>query len=267
MDSFNYHQKQQSTIQTKIPLHKGRDDQNILYISGVALRLSKSHNRDGMEIASIITSQLSVICQDNLLVRIVAPGWIHLELADSFLATWLQHLAIAGLGEDGEIMEQQGVAIIKPSGLFAIQYAHARCCSLILLAQRKGLIQFREALPDNWQSLSLGNLVSAMQIPWVNGEIKLRLNHPAERCLISELIQAVDNLIFPNDSRAMNWEKLGIDLSRAFTDFWSQCRIWGEVKTAFPELTLARLGLVLATQTVLRFLLITKLGSVAPWEL
>ncbi|MBD2251930.1 DALR anticodon-binding domain-containing protein [Nostoc parmelioides] len=265
--SFNYHQEQQSTIKEKIPLYKGRNSQQTLYICGVALRLAKSHNRDPMEIASVITSRLSVICKENLLVRIVSPGWIHLELADCFLAAWLQNLVLGGLGDDQDTKKHERVATINPSRLFAMQYAHARCCSLILLAQREGLIQFREPLPDNWQDRSLGSLVSTMQIPWLNSEAKIRLNHPAESCLISELIQVVDSLIFPDDDKSMNWEKLGSDLSQAFATFWSQCRIWGEVKTMLPELAQARLGLILATQTVLRFLLVTQLGCVAPLEL
>ncbi|ABA21373.1 Arginyl tRNA synthetase anticodon binding protein [Trichormus variabilis ATCC 29413] len=267
VDSFNSHQEQQSTIKAEIPLYKGRDSQRILYICGVALRLAKSHNRDPMEIASVITSRLLDICKENLLVRIVDPGWIHLELADSLLAAWLQNLSLGGLGDDRDTKENERFVTIHPSRLFAMQYAHARCCSLILLAQRGGLILFREPLPDNWQELALGSLASTMQIPWLNGEAKIRLNHPAESCLISELIQVVDSLIFPHDDKVMNWEKLGSDLSQAFGTFWSQCRIWGEVKTTLPEVTQARLGLILATQTVFRFLLVTKLGSVAPLEL
>ncbi|BCL37342.1 hypothetical protein NSMS1_37890 [Nostoc sp. MS1] len=217
-----------------------------------------------MEIAEIITSQVLAICKENLLVRIVAPGWIHLELTDRLLVNWLQHITTVDLPDEEQRELKQ---IINTHCLFAIQYAHARCFSLILLAQREGIIQFNEPLPENWQERSLSGLVSAMQIPWLNSETQLILNHSAERYLISELIGAVDSLIFPQDNKQMNWEKLGLDVSQAFETFWSQCRIWGEVKANCPELTQARLGLVLATQIVLRVLLVTKLGSVAPFEL
>ena len=62
--------------------------------------------------------------------------------------------------------------------LFAIQYAHARCCSLVLLAHREGLIKLREPLSD--VSLAFRNVVSRQQIPWLNCDEKLRLNHPDE---------------------------------------------------------------------------------------
>jgi arginyl-tRNA synthetase len=52
-----------------------------------------------------------------------------------------------------------------------------------------------------------------------------------------------------------------------FLTFYSQCRIWGEVKTATPQLAQARLGLILATQPLLHLLLQDLLGVPAPLEL
>jgi len=52
-----------------------------------------------------------------------------------------------------------------------------------------------------------------------------------------------------------------------FSRFAHGCRIWGEVKIHDPELAQARLGLLIATQLVLRSVLEDKLGIVAPVEL
>ncbi|MEA5513890.1 DALR anticodon-binding domain-containing protein [Nodularia sp. UHCC 0506] len=250
----------------KIPLYKGRDNSRVLYISGVALRLAKSHNQTTMEIASSVVSHLLAIRGDVFSVQIVPPGSIYLELSHPFLATWLQSLVGKNVGSDKE-METRRITRQNQSHLFAIQYAHARCYSLVRLAHREGLIKLREPMPDISKKSDLYYLVSENLIPWLNDEQKLRFSHPAEGHLMSELVQVIDNLECPDLSDGVNWEKVALDLSQAFEAFWSQCRIWGKVKISAPELTQARLGLVIATQSVLRCLLVNKLGAVAPLEL
>ncbi|TVP58762.1 MAG: glutamate acetyltransferase [Nodularia sp. (in: Bacteria)] len=258
--------KFQSIETREFPLYKGRDNSRVLYISGVALRLAKSHNQIIMEIASGIASHLSAIRGDVFSVRIVPPGWIYLELTHSLLATWLQSLVVTNVRGYGE-MGTRKVTIQNSSRLFAIQYAHARCYSLALLAHREGLIQLREPMPYISENSTLHHLVSTEQIPWLNDEQKLRLSHPAEGRLIAELVQVTDNLECPDLCGAVNWEKVALDLSQAFEAFWCQCRIWGKVKISSPELAQARLGLVIATQSVLKCLLVDKLGAFAPLEL
>ena len=250
----------------KFPLYKGRDNSRVLYISGVALQLAKSHNHTTMDIASGIVSHLAAIGGDVVRVQIVPPGSIYLELSDPFLAAWLQSLVVTNVEENGE-RENRKITEQNASRLFGIQYAHARCYSLLLLAHREGLIKLKEPIPDISENSDLHNLVSAEQIPWLNDEQKLRLSHPAEGRLIAELVQVIDNLECADLSSAMNWEKVALDLSQAFEAFWSQCRIWGKVKIYSPELAQARLGLIIATQSVLRCLLVDKLGAVAPLEL
>jgi arginyl-tRNA synthetase len=243
----------------KIPLHKGRDEKKILYISGVALWLAKSQNRQAMEIAQAIASHLLADGGDVFYVQIVPPGWIHLELTNQAIATWLQNIAEGNLG-DSSMRQQQHTGL-----LFSVQHAHARCCSLALLGHREGLIKLGEPLPNT--SACLGNLIDPNPIPWLNCEAKLRLQHSAESRLISELVQVVDDLASHSSGRVVNWEQTALSLSQTFESFWSQCRIWGEVKINSPQLAQARLGLIVATQSVLRFVLAEKLGVFAPSEL
>ncbi|MBD2386808.1 DALR anticodon-binding domain-containing protein [Cylindrospermum sp. FACHB-282] len=248
----------------KIPLFKGRDDGEILYISGVALRLSKSQNSKAMELADGIAAHLLATSSDFFNVQIVPPGWIHLKLTHSTLAVWLQNLAV-GSATLEKVQGREASLIQNPSRLFAIQYAHARCRSLVLLAQREGLIKLSGSVTDG--SLAISDVIAQQPIPWLNCDQRLRLNHPDEAHLIAELVQVVDDWECSDGSGSVNWEKAALNLSQAFETFWCNCRIWGEVKISSPELAQARLGLLMATQFVLRSLLEEKLGVFALLEL
>jgi hypothetical protein len=133
------------------------------------------------------------------------------------------------------------------------------------LAQQEKLIQFGDNNVNT--SSAIGNVISPNPIPWLNSDRQLRFSHSASRRLISELVQVVDDLEFRFGAGSVNWEKAAINLSQAFEVFWCNCRIFGEVKITSPELSQARLGLVIATQSVLRFLLEEKLGVQALLEL
>ncbi|MEH1769930.1 MAG: DALR anticodon-binding domain-containing protein [Nostoc sp.] len=244
-----------------------------------------------MELASAIASDLSGICEDVFSIQVVPPGWMHFELTHSTLATWLQNLVVGSLKEAGEQGSRERGArgeinskfkiqnsklknfcllppassFPMPNSLFPIQYAHARCCSLVLLAHREGLIKFREPVPNT--SPDFWDVIFPNPIPWLNCDGTLRLNHPDERRLIDELIQVVDNIECPDVSGSVKWEKVALNLSQAFEKFWSNCRIWGEVKITSPELAQARLGLLMATQSVLRYVLEENLRVFAPLEL
>ncbi|WP_369694281.1 DALR anticodon-binding domain-containing protein [Nostoc commune] len=227
-----------------------------------------------MELASAIASDISGICEDVFSIQIVPPGLIHFELTHSTLATWLQSL-VEGSGEDegdeGDERDEANNQCPMPHApcpmpnLFAVKYAHARCCSLVLLAHREGLIKLREPVPNT--SPAFWSVISPNPLPWLNDDGTLRLNHPDERRLIGELIQVVDNIQCPEVKGSVKWEKVALSLSQAFEKFWCNCRIWGEVKITSPELAQARLGLLMATQSVLRFVLEENLGVFAPLEL
>jgi arginyl-tRNA synthetase len=268
-----------SIREEKFPLYKGRDEKRILYISGIALRLEKSQNQTAMEIAQGIGKDLLASCGDGFQVEIVPPGWIYLELSHPMLAVWLQNIATGNLRIQAKAIAIDNPTMRNQERLFTVQYAHARCCSLLQQAHREELIQLREVLPDQeinqeLQNQELSSSVTAFwsilfphPIPWLNSDDKLRCYEPAEGRLMGELVQVVDDLNCHVANSSVNWEKAALSLSQAFENFWSQCRIWGKVKMASPELAQARLGLVMVTRSVLRLLLEEKLGVVAPLEL
>ncbi|WP_332248795.1 DALR anticodon-binding domain-containing protein [Mastigocladopsis repens] len=228
--------------------------------------LSKSEKFPPIDIAHEIVSHISANYDKEFKIQVVSPGWIHLEVTHPLLAAWLQGVAVGGLGGVGEAGgEMTSSSPSTPSSsLFTVQYAHARCCSLVRLAIQERLIQ-----QNDTESSKQGHLLGILTpnpIPWLNSDEKLHFNHPASYKLINELVRAVDRLECPDSGRSVNWEKAALDLSRAFETFWCKCRIFSDVKTASPELAQARIGLVLATQSVLKFLLEEKLGIFALYE-
>jgi hypothetical protein len=238
----------------------------------------------------------SQVCLD-FSIEVVSPGWIQFRLSDRSLANWLQQLIqispllsnyendslleLQRKGEPGDretkVKNRDSQELeITPQGqlsersktahtLFQVQYAHARCCSLLRLAHREGLIELSnlECKTSSWQ-WAKPNL-----IPWMfddpeSQSRRLRLGHPAERGLMAQLLEGTDRISSLTPASAL---KLAQSLSTAFETFYSACRIWGEVKTETPQLAQARLGLVGVTQKLLRSLLEDQLDVTAPPEL
>jgi hypothetical protein len=257
---FTNNEEMTSIKWTKIPLYQGGYNQKILYISGVAIGISKSQNSPVMEVAGAIAGYLAQNSDSLFRVKVTPPGEIHIELIDSTLAAWLQSLIVAT--KTGHLVnnffDDQLRTSLNSLKVFTIQYAHARCYSLLRLGNQEGLIKLDRT--------DIKSFISVNPIPWLNDDQKVRLNHPDETFLIHQLVKVVDDLVCA-DSSSINWEKAGENLSQACENFWCNCRIWGEVKIHDPELAQARLGLLIATQLVLRSVLEEKLGVVAPLEL
>ncbi|WP_242051451.1 DALR anticodon-binding domain-containing protein [Nostoc sp. FACHB-280] len=221
-----------------------------------------------MDIANTLVPKLLATSGDVFIVKIVPPGWIYFELKPTYLASWLQSWVMGSrekLGKMGTENTTPKFNNHNPSQIFAIQYAYARCCSLLLLGHRERLIKLREPLPDT--STTLWQPVSQQPIPWLNQDNQLWLYHSTEKNLLAQLVQVVDDLVCSEIDDAIHWQKTALKLSQAFEKLWCQCRIWGDVKINSPELAQARLGLVIVTQHLLRYLLVEKLGVAALWEL
>jgi arginyl-tRNA synthetase len=272
-----------------IPMHRVSDDNCVVYQSAIALWLSPHLQQSAFDIANRLMASFPAVSQESsnqmvldFTVEVMFSGWINFRLSDRTLATWLQHLIQTspsrGL-EEREISNQylEEVDITHQMQLpksqkdthklFPIQYAHARCCSLLRLADQQGLVQLSDSdfKTANWL------IVEPNPIPWLSDEQgvdtvqrPLRLVHPAERRLIARLLDLQDEM------NSLEWHKaikLANALSEDFQRFYSSCRIWGEVKIQTPKLAQARLGLIAVTKRLLRSLLQDQLGIPAAIEL
>ncbi|MEG4007400.1 DALR anticodon-binding domain-containing protein [Microcoleus sp. Pol11C1] len=249
-----------------IPLNRSKDTARVLYVSAIALKLAKTWQQTPQTIAAELVETLEPLCYPDFAVKVAPGGMIEMELTDAGLAVWLQRLAQTNLPVSGsKILD----SVVCADRLFPIQYSHARCCSLLRMAHRDRIIAI--AQPDVATAPQIWSLASPNPIPWIDEGDRLRLVHPAERRLISQLLTVLDNL-YPtfevkNREKPVNYLTLANNLSEAFQIFYSQCRIWGEVKIEQPKLAQARLGLIFATQSLLRFILENLFNALAPLEL
>ncbi len=134
------------------------------------------------------------------------------------------------------------------------------------MGERDGLITLAATNLENSSQFWL--IPTSNPIPWQKSNGELQFLDDVEYELIGEIASTLDYIYCVSSAKKpINWEKVANYLSTAFQTFYRQCRIWGEVKVEIPKLAQARLGLVLATQSVLRFLLEERLGRKAPLEL
>lgn len=263
----------------------------IQYVSAIAFKQTKGITQSTMEIAQRIASaihQSIEIANSNFEqlsfdrvwrhfeVKVSNPGWIHLSLGDRGTAVWLQLLCDCSLPIPDSVEretnnENDNQVCWDATSLFKLQYAHARCCSILRLANREKLIQLGcPSIP----AASLEWLISTPNpLPWLTAGCALRFEHPLEYRLINQLVAVLDTVFSPPKSliEQSRFNRMVFSVAQALADefqaFYAECRIIGESLSEQLALSQARLGLVLATQSVLRFVLQSHLGFAAPTEL
>ncbi len=250
-----------------MPLHRIQEIKRVIYISAIALKLQKAQQKSPMEIAEAIASYIEPPA--NFTIHLLPPGWIQFHLNESELAIWLQHLnQWPSQTEATEKLRnpQNRQHLYSANDLFLVQYAHARCCSLLHLADRSGAIALSE--PKLSAEIPDMRIISPNPIPWLNARNQLRLVHITERTLISQLVTTLDTLSgFTRENPPTQVVKLATGLSQDFLKFYRANRIWGEIQTENLALAQARLGLIRATQTVLKLLLEVGLALFAHTEM
>jgi hypothetical protein len=258
---------------TQIPLKLLRGYFPVTYQSPIAHRLAGQLNQSAITIATQLLRQIqskstefflfpdpgnNKLGQPDFTLQVMPSGMILLELTDVGLAQWLHQMTqIFPVDTDTPPHPE------FPNSLFAVQYSHARCCSLLQRANREGLITLTSA--QTYKIPRLGRLDQPDPLPWLTASQQLQCCHPAEQALMAQLITTVD--YFYTTSPSAQWFKLAHDLSQAFQQFYSHCRIWGDVKQQTPQLAQARLGLVWITQWLLQLILQEQLNAMAPLEL
>jgi hypothetical protein len=205
-------------------------------------------------------------------------GWLYVSFGAADLAKWLQSL----IGVTPELWVPNQAAQVLPidSGisdepvLFDLQYAHARCCSLLRLAQQEKFLPLEDA-GKAWG-----------QVGWQSATGELLLQTKSEQALLRMLMQFPQSLspqkaIYgcrlsksPGSETRLEWSvpkkhlhKQAALWSRLCFDFDRECRLFGEIQQSAPVLAQARFALIAILKNVLAFLLEEMLRVKAPRSL
>lgn len=257
-----------------IPMSQTIDSGVIVYKSAIALKLGSVWQQPAIDIATELVKYCREIVNTdtnkdtvNFQLEVISSGMICFKLTDLSIANWLHYLTSFPLNFEKQVL-RVGVDYksCEAKNLFPIQYSHARCCSLLRMGIRDGLITFTPTDADIHNQFLL--IQTSHPISWQQPNGELQFLHDAEYQLIAQIASSLDYIYCISSTRKpTNWQKVADALSVAFQTFYCQCRIWGEVKVKAPKLAQARLGLVLVTQSVLRFLLEERLDEDALLEL
>jgi hypothetical protein len=202
-------------------------------------------------------------------------GWLYAHFSALELSKWLQSLLLATPFQPDVEPLTISPGISSDPVIFQLQYAHARCCSLLRLAQQENLISLTNG--DN----QLAQLKSPVIWQTLTGELQFQTL--AEHQLLLALMQFPQSLsphkimygysqtALPGHQTWIEWpppepylRRQSQQWSHLFLNFYRQCRIFGDVQQVTPELATARLALIFILRRVLAFSLETALQVEAP---
>jgi hypothetical protein len=233
-----------------------------------------------------------------------SAGDIHFQLSPEAIAIWLNYIHDLPIepidrddpssfsdgrwgdgGKDGQLDPCPGLInskYILVRDVSLALYAHARCCSLLRLADTAKLV----AVSASWQISSADWLPDPLHR---ENRLTARLDrifeHPVEQRLIQRFMTVLDGIYSHNSSlvssgfepigkstseisrrsqKSPNWAKLTIDLAQSWLEFHRHCQVFGDLKFQNPHLAMARCGLTAISRRYLELLLVNYLGVDAP---
>ncbi|WP_421658794.1 hypothetical protein [Leptothermofonsia sp. ETS-13] len=205
----------------------------------------------------------------DISVQATSAGLIQIRLGDRAIAAWLNFILQnlpPGKPHDWPSLALQSQITTSEfqSQAFAIQHSHARCCSLLQMAQREGLI----TLNQFERCLAVWQFVNPVSVPWLDADFHLRLAYPSERRLICQLLAVLDQVegVWPPPQPIESF-RLAEAVNQCFQAFHRDRPIWHSIANDSTDLAQAQLGLVMATQRILYWLLNDLLGIYTPSSL
>jgi arginyl-tRNA synthetase len=212
--------------------------------------------RSPLKLAQMLYEPISTALADRFQVEISGDGWLNFKLTDCLMAESLVALfqstadycsgstSVPALDQSGRSREDcpDWYFIYEKSpnfpGYTNVQYAHARCCSLLRLVRQQELTSDLHIC--NWKLL--------------DPEGVLYLHTSTEQRLALCLLAIADEMHHDSaQSKELDRKvaiKLGKNLAANFLDFYDACRIVNVGR----DLGLARIGLVATTKNAIAYL-------------
>ncbi len=236
-----------TSLSDKVILQDNSDFPSLVYCCAIAFPVANLCGLPSLQVAQELVSLLPINTQESaaeytlqFTVRVIKNGLIEFVLSDRSIGLWLE-LGIRRWG-DGEIGDYN---------LFPVQYVHDRCCSLLRLGEREGLINLIDGdfQTDTWQ------IVNPNPFKYYCDANIGYFYESAELNLLRRISVIIDYISDRNSPDPKTWIQLALNLSDACLNFTAACRIFGSVAQNQRDLAIARLGLIVIVQRCLQTLI------------
>lgn len=244
------------------------------YVSTIAHQLAAKSSLTPIEICEHIYNLLPTVTVKEKLGneagRLELYFWynqasyIYFQLTPKSIAIWLNYIHDLPLDLLNRDCHQHSVESID----LAI-YAHARCCSLLKLANAEKIV----TIDTNLQISTPAWLIDlASPENQLTAAANCLFEHLAEQRLIHALMTVLDVIYGDrqqltsgrssgSQGKSPNWTKLTIDLAQSWLEFQRHCQIFGDLKHQNPRLAIARCGLTAISRRYLQLLIENYLGA------
>jgi hypothetical protein len=261
-----------SSTQPVAPIAEALATQILAYCSGLL-----SHNS---------YPSLHVELLEALAIDATTTGYLEFGFSDAAIANYFNVL-IQSLPEDLEPLAALPLHSIIPDWkhrIFQLQYTHARCCSLLRLAQQHNF--FQSTNQPSVKQIEGWQLICPSSFVWLTDTLQFQTNHTTELQIIAHIITVLDALVEwnsisfePSESSAFSKKGNSLQkeviklltacerLSRAFHHSHKHWQLMGDFRTQPQERQQAHLGLIFIIQRLFYCVLQNQLGIVAPFEL
>ncbi len=244
-----------TSLSDKVILQDNSDFPSLVYCCAIAFPVANLCGLPSLQVAQELVSLLPINTQESaaeytlqFTVRVIKNGLIEFVLSDRSIGLWLElgirrwgdgEMGRWGAGGDGEIGDYN---------LFPVQYVHDRCCSLLRLGEREGLINLIDGdfQTDTWQ------IVNPNPFKYYCDANIGYFYESAELNLLRRISVIIDYISDRNSPDPKTGIQLALNLSDACLNFTAACRIFGSVAQNQRDLAIARLGLIVIVQRCLQ---------------